>query len=222
MSRGVFYGLVTLSMCAALAACGTTVAPANGGTGVAQGTGAQDGLTAPGATGDGSGGSVAGPAGAGTGQVVGQVSGPGGPAAASGGTSGGLTGVPGGSGTGAGAGAHGRAASGFVKLGITYPDAGGLATAVGTDKKSDPQAWYERIVTYINKNGGIAGRQVKATYFKADLAQDSSTLGQQACSAFTEDTKVDLVVNTAILGDTLPACLDKRGVSLLESFFQVT
>jgi len=102
-------------------------------------------------------------------------------------------------------------------VGVTYPDLAAIAAVFGRGeeaKQADPKTWITRIITYVNKNGGIAGRPIRPVWYSADTAADSSTSGQQACATFTQDNKVDFVINTGVGGDTLPACLGKAGVSM--------
>ena len=123
---------------------------------------------------------------------------------------------------GAGAPAPGTA-GGDIRLGLTYPDIGALATIFGEDTSdANPEAWLQRFVDHINKRGGVFGRRLKPVYFKADASEDASTLGQKACAAFTEDSKVDVVINTGVFGDTFPACLGRAGISMLDTASFVT
>jgi hypothetical protein len=105
-----------------------------------------------------------------------------------------------------------------IVVGVTYPDLAAIAAAFGKQdeaKEADPKTWITRIIDYVNKTGGIAGRPLKAVWYKADTAADSSTSGQQACATFTQDNKVDFVINTGVGGDTLPACLLSAKVSMM-------
>ena len=234
MLRRTWLGIVSLALCATLAACGSTVqtgvtaapdelaqgdqglgvtatepgaamtdssgAPISGGTGPTSSTGAggNSSGTAP----------ATGPGGAGAGPAA--APGSSGPAAA-----------PGPSGSGAAPGPA-AAAGGPVKVGVTYPNVAALASIFGQENDSDPQAWVEKLIKYINSTGGVAGRDIEPTFFEADTAQDQSTVGQQACAHFTQDNKVDIVVNAGTLGETLPACLAKSGVSMVDTAWFAT
>jgi ABC-type branched-subunit amino acid transport system substrate-binding protein len=129
--------------------------------------------------------------------------------------SGGSTGSTGGSTTG---GATGAAVPGGkpIKVGVTYPDVAALGAVFGVDtSEADPKEWINRIITYINKTGGVSGRQLSPVWYKTDLNEDASNSGQRACTTFTQDNRVDVVVNTAVSGETLPACLGRVGVALI-------
>jgi ABC-type branched-subunit amino acid transport system substrate-binding protein len=101
-------------------------------------------------------------------------------------------------------------------VGVTYPDVAALGAVFGVDtSEADPKEWINRIITYINKTGGVSGRQLSPVWYKTDLNEDASNSGQRACTTFTQDNRVDVVVNTAISGETLPACLARVGVSVV-------
>ena len=68
------------------------------------------------------------------------------------------------------------------------------------------------MVDYINKHGGVGGRQLSPVFYKADSASDASTAGQAACATFTQDNRVDVVVDT-LGSDVLAACLLQKGIA---------
>jgi hypothetical protein len=133
-------------------------------------------------------------------------------------TSGSIASTTGSAGSSTGQPALGQPPQGPVRLGITYPDAAALASAFGTQNK-DAKPSLEHLVAYLNAHGGIAGRKVVATYYKASTANDQSTEGQAACATFTQDAKVDVVINTGVLSSTLPACLRQKGVPDVDAQF---
>jgi ABC-type branched-subunit amino acid transport system substrate-binding protein len=98
-----------------------------------------------------------------------------------------------------------------IKLGVTEIDASALAAIFGVNGEvpDTPKA----IVDYLNKHGGVGGRQLAAVYYKADSAADSSTSGQRACAKFTEDNRVDVVIDS-LGNDVLSACLLQKGVAV--------
>ena len=102
-----------------------------------------------------------------------------------------------------------------VKVGITYPDTAAIAAAFGQESH-DASDFIQKIVDYINKTGGIAGRPIAPVYHRVDLTEDGSAAGQRACTALTQDKKVDIVINGGVVGETLAACLGKAGVSVLD------
>jgi hypothetical protein len=102
-----------------------------------------------------------------------------------------------------------------VKLGITYPDTAALAAAFGVES-ADAKAIMKKIVDYLNRTGGIAGRKIEPVWHSTDLSEDAATAGERACTDLTQDHKVDFVINGGVIGDQLPACLAKAGVSMLD------
>jgi hypothetical protein len=105
-----------------------------------------------------------------------------------------------------------------VVVGVTYPDLAAIGAVFGKGKEAgqvDPKAWVQRIIDYVNKTGGIAGRPIRPVWYKADSGADASTAGQQACATFTQDNKVDFVINTGVGGDTLPTCLLAAKVAMI-------
>ena len=100
-----------------------------------------------------------------------------------------------------------------IRLGIAEADLTAIFAAFGKagDAQKVPDS-PKMIVDYINKHGGIGGRQVAVVEFKADSSSDASTGGQQACAAFTQDNKVDVVLDT-LGNDVLAACLLQKGIA---------
>ena len=203
---------VVLVAVATVAACGTTVPVTStvtgagpvGSDGIAQ-DGTTPGAQVPGASGSTSGADTSAAMPGGVGPATGPASGVG----SSGSTPAGSTPV------GSGAVPGSRTP---VRLGITYPDTAALASAFGQPNK-DPKPSLQHLVTYLNAHGGIAGRKVLATYYKANTANDQSTEAQAACAAFTQDARVDVVINTGVLSPTLSACLRQKGVPDVDTQF---
>jgi hypothetical protein len=104
-----------------------------------------------------------------------------------------------------------------IRVGIVVTDVAAIAAAFGkpgADVTASPKA----VVDYMNKHGGIAGRQIAATFYKEDSAGDQNTEGQKACQALTQDSKMDIVVSLGDLGgDVLPSCLRQQGVALINA-----
>lgn len=204
-------------MCGALVGCGSLADKAQGGSG-----GASDSLAADGA-GDGSLAVDGVTAADGTGVVVGPdgtVTGSEGAGAA--GPAGSTGGVDGTAGATDGSGSGGVATPGApggpvkpIRLGVTYPDTAAIAAAFGREA-NDAAGFLTKIIKYINKTGGVGGRPIETIYHKFGVEEDASSAGQRACTALTQDKKVDFVYNGGIGGETLPACLAKAGVSMLD------
>jgi hypothetical protein len=102
-----------------------------------------------------------------------------------------------------------------ISVGVVGTDNSAIAAAFGADGlrwDTSPR----KIISYINQTGGIGGRQIVPVFFGGDSAADNNTNGQRACSAFTEDHHVDVVVNVGSLGEVLPACLKQHGIAMFD------
>jgi hypothetical protein len=108
------------------------------------------------------------------------------------------------------------AAKAPVKIGVITTNNAALAATFGV-KSSDASDYGKKIIAYINKTGGIAGHKVEAVYYQADSAQSSSVNGAAACAAFTQDNHVNIVVAMQSLGNELPSCLRKAGLSMIDA-----
>ena len=151
----------------------------------------------------GSGAGLGGGAGTGSGSAVG----PGGST-----TPGGS--APGSSGAGAAAGGGAAAAaaantnggldgpgvtSTAVRLGFIYvsnSQAANNAFGVHVADVGNEQAEEQALVDYMNKHGGIGGRQIQPVYVNYNNAQAETdpTIGEEACKSFTEDYHVFAVI----------------------------
>jgi hypothetical protein len=211
-------GLV-LPLVLALTGCGSTAlrqgaAPSaeglNGGDGLELPTGAATpggsstgGLATgtSGTTGLGATGGAAGPSAPGVGQP--------------GGTGGGSTS---GTSTTGGATSGGKTATSTkpIKVGVIGVDAGALGAIFGV-KARQPLDGPKAFVNGMNKAGGIGGRKIDPVYYVVDASSDASTSAQEACAAFTEDNKVDVVVGGG--GEVLSACLARRGIATFDAGF---
>jgi hypothetical protein len=60
----------------------------------------------------------------------------------------------------------------------------------------------EAMVAYLNSQGGIFGRKVKADYFDVRTSDNSDTVGQAICTHFTQDVPVVALLNMTTNGDT--------------------
>jgi hypothetical protein len=106
-----------------------------------------------------------------------------------------------------------------IKIGvITQQQLESAAKAFGLDgvATGDTRKQVEAVVSWIKANGGLAGRPIQVFQYDADLSSGSNdAVMTQACTAFTQDVRVDYVVT--VLGGlkVLAACLQKAGVGLL-------
>jgi len=110
-----------------------------------------------------------------------------------------------------------------VLIGVETAKDINAATAVVGAKTANPEEGdvAKAVISYINKNGGIAGRQVRAVYHEKDATQGSwEQHAAAACSAFTEDNHVFAAIDSSVGGnDSLASCLAKKGVPLMETDF---
>ena len=130
----------------------------------------------------------------------------------------GATGGTGGAGSGSATGFSGSSTTGMkagssrvIRVGVTTANIAAIAAAFG--KKPDDTSNDNPFIDYLNKHGGIAGRKIVPVYYQADSSQDASTSAQAACATFTQDNKVDVVVDGVIGGDVLPTCLQQKGIA---------
>ncbi|MBK5305058.1 MAG: ABC transporter substrate-binding protein [Frankiaceae bacterium] len=106
-----------------------------------------------------------------------------------------------------------------LSVGITYIDNSQSTAAVGAE---DPRTVNARNVTEamvkaLNARGGVQGRRLVPVYFQFNgQSADYSTQAAEACSRFTEDNHVALVIDNSF-GTTggFRECLQKRGVPSL-------
>jgi hypothetical protein len=120
-----------------------------------------------------------------------------------------------------------------IKLGIyTAQGYGDFTSSLGTQiSLGDQQAESKAVINYLNAHGGIAGRKIVPLFHDANLAAaaaNPSAEYQQACTAWTQDTRVYAVVSPfGTTDDTLYSCLQKNRVPIVNageardaSFFQ--
>ena len=195
---------VVISLSAA--ACGTTVSTA----GQAHGAGGGSGLSVPG-------GITASNGGAGQVPGAGSAAGGYGPGSAPGAT--GANGAAGTSGGAAGAGytPSGSTAGGArppVKVGFMLIDFSKVAASFGFSGSADVFQGFKEMVAYLNKHGGLAGRQIKPDYYSIDgSSSDANTAYQQACTHFTQDAHVDVVISDGNYHPTFEACMAQAHIT---------
>ena len=110
-----------------------------------------------------------------------------------------------------------------ILIGVeTAKDINAATAAVGASTQNPEEgAVAQAVIDYVNKHGGIAGRQVKVVYREKDTTQGSWEVHAAAtCSAFTEDAHVFAAIDSSVGGnDALASCLAQRGVPLIETDF---
>ena len=197
--------LLAVVVALSAAACGTTVSTA----GQTQGARGGSGLSVPGGSTSGTGASSQVP---GAGSAAGGL----GPAGSAGAT--GTNAATGTSGTAAGPGSvsGGSTASGSppVKVGFMLIDFSKVAASFGFSGSADVFQGFKEMVAYLNKHGGLAGRQIKPDYYSIDgSSSDANTAYQQACTHFTQDAHVDVVISDGTYHPTFEACMAQAHIT---------
>ena len=103
--------------------------------------------------------------------------------------------------------------SSSVKVGFTIVDTGSLSSALGFITPdfggvSGEKSAINAVVAYINKNGGMGGRQVTADIKVYPAFTDSPQQAQSQCSAYTQDDDVFGVVMDGQFQTNAQPCYD--------------
>jgi len=128
------------------------------------------------------------------------------------------------------AGAHGADAGGItgsgpsagtVEIGVRYvTGADQLVNLLGAQGFSvpDTKAMAQAMIDDINARGGLAGLQIVPVWHAYDASDPAGTATQEqtACSFFTEDHHVPVVVSPIFSSEVLQTCLAERGVVLVD------
>jgi hypothetical protein len=106
-----------------------------------------------------------------------------------------------------------------VRLGvITQPGLETTAKAFGLDgvTTGDTRKQVDAVVAWLKVNGGLGGRSIQVFEYQVSSSDTSNAeIQSQACTALTQDDKVDFVLTVLGSLQTLAACLQKAGVPLL-------
>jgi hypothetical protein len=109
-----------------------------------------------------------------------------------------------------------RAASprGPIKVGFLATDFSSVGASFGfTGPAPDIMRPFKDLVAYLNKHGGLAGRQIKGDYQTLSFTSpDATTAFHAACTHFIEDQHDELIVTAGEFGPTFEACLAKAHV----------
>lgn len=89
-----------------------------------------------------------------------------------------------------------------IKIGIPYVDLASVAQFTGGLNQGNYPATYQALITAINKQGGINGRQIQATFVA--VSPIGSTASSAACTQLTEDDQVFAV--TGFFQNDDPVC----------------
>jgi hypothetical protein len=111
---------------------------------------------------------------------------------------------------------------GTILIGVHDDDPGAAFGQYGVKggPSGDQHVWVERIVAWINANGGMGGRKVQTVYHVTQSLNGTfDQQAEQACVAFTEDTKVVAVVSGARVPTlNLVDCLARHRTPLVWSY----
>jgi hypothetical protein len=197
-------GLLAVSL---LAACGSTVPPAQRAASRIGGT--SDGVESSGLTGETAASGDAGVAAAGTSGAAGS--------ARAGSTAGGAAGATGGT-TGARVVEGPGVTADKLYIGLAYTvNSSAANTAIGAAgiTQGDTKKESEILIADINAHGGIAGRKVEPVWHEQDGSSPATydVLDQQMCDDWTQDHKIFAALTSPNSeSDTLQQCLHNRGV----------
>lgn len=110
---------------------------------------------------------------------------------------------------------------GTILVGVHDSDPGAAFAQYGVKGKGGDQGvWIDKIVAWINANGGMGGRRLQIVhYVTQSLNGTFDQQAEQACVALTEDTKVVAVVSGAQVPTlNLADCLARHQTPLVWSY----
>jgi hypothetical protein len=103
-----------------------------------------------------------------------------------------------------------------LTIGVLYGDNGAANAALGvaTDASNSPKSIMSALIAAVNRSGGLAGRRLTAVYDAVDAqSSDYSTQANAACSYFSEDHPVPVVLDLAYGNKFgMASCLAKHGI----------
>lgn len=107
-----------------------------------------------------------------------------------------------------------------VEIGVLgYKNVGAFAAAVGTPLDiGDNKGQIKAVVDYVNAHGGLLGRKIVPIIYEYDstTTEQYGAVDQEICAHWTEDHHVfAAVVPSTDATHILPACLNKRGVPMM-------
>jgi hypothetical protein len=129
----------------------------------------------------------------------------------------GMSAPPGGGGA-PGAFVRGPASGTPVMVGVHFNDNEGAAAQFGVGGLPDiSDAEVRAVITQVNKAGGLAGRPIEPVFHRTDPLEGSfDSQGQAACERFTQDEKVQYVVDNALSpSKVLLSCVAQRQIPLV-------
>jgi hypothetical protein len=113
--------------------------------------------------------------------------------------------------------AAGGARTDPLRVGVLYVDYTKAASAAGyPNDLPNNEAIVRRQVAAANAKGGAAGRKI-VPYFRTmdGMSNNYEADAQAVCSSFTQDDKVEVVLSTNGVFNSLSGCLTKAGIAQL-------
>jgi ABC-type branched-subunit amino acid transport system substrate-binding protein len=109
--------------------------------------------------------------------------------------------------------------AGVIRIGVHDDNPGAAFSEYGVrgGPTGDQQVWIRRVVDWINANGGMGGRRIElVSHITESLNGTFEQQAEQACTRFTEDAKVSVVVGGARVPTlNLVDCLARHNTPLV-------
>jgi hypothetical protein len=106
---------------------------------------------------------------------------------------------------------------GFVV--VDYSDQTAAVTGTSSGPPPDPQRFNKWFVHYYNAHGGLAGRKIQPVYYTINSSEGFSAGAEGACTSFTQDHHVAIVVSSGEGNPLFASCLLRAGIAQIEGSF---
>jgi hypothetical protein len=106
---------------------------------------------------------------------------------------------------------------GFVV--VDYSDQTAAVTGTSSGPPPDPQRFNKWFVHYYNAHGGLAGRKIQPVYYTINSSDGFAAGAQGACTSFTQDHHVAIVVSSGEGNPLFASCMLRAGVAQIEGGF---
>ena len=105
-----------------------------------------------------------------------------------------------------------------VKIGFTILDTASLASALKLElpDQGDQRAQVEAVVSWVNDNGGIGGRQVEAVARDFEALFDTAASEETLCNEFAKDDEVFAVTLWGFFQENMRPCFAANETVMLE------
>lgn len=109
-----------------------------------------------------------------------------------------------------------------VKIGVERVDTaalGAFASSTGTDASiGDLNAYQDALISWVNTNGGLAGRTLTPVFFQAQISAGNQQNNSARCATWAEDERVFAAQASYYQGGGAVPCLAERGVISVSTF----